>query len=136
MKLAPIDRAALERAVEICRAENALQRARIDDPLAMGEDWNTVARSCSYRLQLEALQLAPWQTPPTYADPDALHAPHSNGEREAAELLARLMRAGLSKYEPDPVAALMRAERKFGSATKTAPTGLSLPISGGPRNDS
>jgi len=42
----------------------------------------------------------------------ALREPFNDlrGAREAAELLQRLLRAGLSKYEPDPVAALERVE--------------------------
>ena len=33
------------------------------------------------------------------------------GDREAAELLQRMLDAGLSKYEPDPLAALDQAMR-------------------------
>lgn len=33
-----------------------------------------------------------------------------NRERESAELLKRMLHAGLSRYEPDPAAALARVE--------------------------
>jgi hypothetical protein len=33
------------------------------------------------------------------------------GRRAAAELLRRMLAAGLSRYEPDPIAALEAAER-------------------------
>ena len=112
MKLKPTDREALQRAIELVRRESALQRQRIDDRLASGESWDKVARGCAYQCQIEALGLAPWQLPPTYADPNALKEAYGHGEREAAELLQRLTRAGVSRYEPDPIAALAAAERK------------------------
>jgi hypothetical protein len=57
------------------------------------------------------LNLVPWQSPPC-------HASRRSGQpfgdpraaRESAELLKRLLDAGLSHYEPDPIAALARVE--------------------------
>lgn len=54
-----IDRAALEQAVELCRAESAASRQRIDDRLASGGDWFSVASSCAFHRQIVALNLLP-----------------------------------------------------------------------------
>jgi hypothetical protein len=106
-----IDREALERAVELVRAESDAQRERIDDRLAAGESWEQIAKSCAYSLQMDSLRLQPWESPPIYAD-----------AHEAVELVARLQNAGLSRYEPRPLQALERAERRFTRAGKPAPT--------------
>ncbi len=56
----------------------------------------------------------PWQTLPMYASLADLGKPFDDprGERESAELLRRLLDAGLSKYEPDPIGAIAEAERR------------------------
>jgi hypothetical protein len=66
--------------------------------------------------QTRALRLRPWQ-PLLYwfrsaADIEAgLAQPYGvDGERANAELVQRLLRCGLSRYEPDPINALERAE--------------------------
>jgi hypothetical protein len=42
-----------------------------------------------------------------------------HGRREAGEMLKRLLEAGLSRYEPDPVAAIARAEAAQRTAVKS-----------------
>jgi hypothetical protein len=58
--------------------------------------------------------LQPWQDPPCIASLDNLTKPHGDqrGERESAEWLRRLLDAGLSRFEPDPLAAIERVEAK------------------------
>ena len=74
-------------------------------------------KPCLLRLALPVpgLNLQAWQTPPMWVrDLDAaLREPFGGkrGDREAAELLQRMLDAGLSKYEPDPLAALDQAMR-------------------------
>jgi hypothetical protein len=70
-------------------------------------------------MQVQNLRLMPWQKPPCHASLNALAAPFGglHGERESAELLQRLIDANLSRYEPDPIAAL-GAEAK---PTKSGP---------------
>ena len=41
-----------------------------------------------------------------------------SGEREAGEVLKRLLDAGLSMYEPDPIAALARVKAEQRRAAK------------------
>jgi hypothetical protein len=97
MNLKPIDRNALERAIERCRPEDAVRRQQIDSRLAAGEDWTEIAKSCAHHCQLEALHCA-WQDPPMYADPGALREPYGDprAAREAAELLQQLSRRSVA----------------------------------------
>jgi hypothetical protein len=92
-----VDRDALRRALQLVRAESPGRAAQIADKLK-DEPWGQVAEFAAYCCQCDALELKPWQDPPMYAeirpDPDAL------------AMLVKLLGAGLSRYEPDPVAAL------------------------------
>jgi hypothetical protein len=98
-----VDREALQRALKLARAEpeycEQLERK------AAAECWEKAAQFASYCLQIDNLGLRPWMDPPCYAEvrPDA----------EALKILLKLLGAGLSRYEPDPIAAL--AEARVGS---------------------
>jgi len=109
-----VDKAALALAIEAVRKESPSQCQRIDDRLAAGEDWTDIGKSCAYHRQIVVLDLMPWQSPPCYADPGALREPFGDprAARESAELLQRLLRLGLSRFEPDPLAAIAEAEAK------------------------
>jgi hypothetical protein len=89
--MTPIDREALERAVQLC--------ARQIDAKLRDEPWEDVARFCAFSAQIESLHLQPWESTVVYADSPEAHA-----------LLRRLKAAGLSKFEPDPLRALQRVE--------------------------
>jgi hypothetical protein len=116
--LTAIDRDALERAIQLCRSESPRRAQQIDAQFSRGQSWAEIAKTCAFRLQLDALRCTPWQFPVCHYDADDLEwasrEPHDNpsGHRAAVELLQRLLAAGLSKYEPDPIAALERAEAK------------------------
>ena len=69
-----------------------------------------------YSCQVGALRLKPWESPPChvyYTAPDNRDG-MKQGLRDAraGDLADRLMAAGLSIYEPDPAAALARAEKR------------------------
>jgi hypothetical protein len=111
--LSRVDREALDRALRIARAESAEEAAHIDRLMA-ARGWQWAAESAVYHLQCKALRLRPWQPPPCWirdlegdlaAGDDGI-----SGRYRAALLTQRLLRAGLSRFEPDPVAALERAE--------------------------
>lgn len=55
----------------------------------------------------------PWQSPPCVASLADLGKPFDDprGARESAELLRRLIDAGLSRFELDPIDALAAAEQ-------------------------
>jgi hypothetical protein len=109
-----IDKAALTRAMAACRAQGAASARQLDAKLA-AEPWETVARFASYSAQIASLGLQPWQDPPAVINLDAaLRQPFGDarGAREAGEILRRLLDAGLSRYEPDPMRALAEVEAK------------------------
>jgi len=112
--LSAVDREALERALDMARQESPAQRDQIDRMLRE-DGWGRTAEFAAYCCQDHHLKLKPWEMPPCWVrgDPDAiLAAPAANhdyrGHRQATLLLKRLLAAGLSKYEPDPEAALKR----------------------------
>jgi hypothetical protein len=112
-RLSEVDREALERALVLYRQRDAACRQQVDD-LLKERDWFSVATLAAYGMQCERFKLRPWQSPPTEIDdPDAYEYVKGEdiyGRRAAARLLKRLLDAGLSRYEPDPIAALERAE--------------------------
>jgi hypothetical protein len=95
------DRDALDRAWEICvrtqnRGEQLPYIARIEGRRAA----RVFAAGCA---QHAALGLKPWETAPCHGEP--------GGDRPEDKLLDQLLAAGLSRYEPDPLAALERAKK-------------------------
>jgi hypothetical protein len=115
-RLSQADYEALARALELARSSSVEEAEHLADVEAR-EGWLGAAESAVFFLQTRALALKPWQ-PLLYwfrsaSDIEAgLRQPHGvNGERAAAELVQRLLKCGLSRYEPDPRNALRRAER-------------------------
>lgn len=115
-ELDPVDEAALTRAIEAMRA-NPATREQIEDMLAT-KPWREAAEFAAYSCQCDALRLRPWQSPPSWIDdlvgdinagPDGV-----GGQFAAARLLRRMLDAGLSRYEPDPLAGLKRAKARAG----------------------
>jgi hypothetical protein len=111
-ELSPIDHDAMARAIEIMRHRDQASAIQIADKLA-SEPWEEVGRFAAYGAQGDTLRLRPWQWPPCWiADIEAELAapPDQSGRQRAAELLQRMLAAGLSRFEPDPLAALEQAE--------------------------
>ena len=92
------DRDALRRAMSIARQE--IGRPEELDAKLKDEPWAEVAAFAAHVCQIRSLHLRPWEKPPTSTDVDDAGPP--------GELLRRTFAAGLSKYEPDPIAALDR----------------------------
>jgi hypothetical protein len=111
--LSAIDRAALTKAIEAIRAKGGGGRAQIESMLRGEHDcsWLETALFASYSAQMDALNLFPGTFPPCWiegqgdvaADPD---------NRATFRLLQRMEAANVSRYEPDPLAALRRAKAK------------------------
>jgi hypothetical protein len=106
MSLSPIDLVALARALDTARKTPA-EAKRIDGKLASGGDWFDLATGCAFRCQTVALNLQPWQSPPMYGD-----VIEPRVDQPAFDLLRKLLSLGLSRYEPDPVRAIERAEKR------------------------
>ena len=100
------DRAALKQCMEIAQRDpgRATQlRSKLEDEL-----WQRVAEFAAFCCQSELLNLEPWQLPPCNANED-----HDDpAQPDAVKLLRRMLAAGVSRYEPDPLAALRRSKSK------------------------
>jgi len=107
-----IDRDALERCIEVMRnsAEPA-DRLQIEDMLAK-DGWQKAADQAVCHCQMTSLRLRPWQQPPCWIHPRDIGSIIARGDDGvigdygAAKLLQKMLRNGLSRFEPDPVAAL------------------------------
>jgi hypothetical protein len=95
-----VDREALKRALVLARAESPGRARQIADKLKT-EPWQDVAEFAAYGCQIRNLGLKPWQDPPMYAE--------IRPDQDALAILVKLLGAGLSRFEPDPVAALALA---------------------------
>jgi len=97
----PLDRDALQRCMDIAMRDpdraDQLQ-TKLDD----GQSWHDVARLAASLVQSRALRLKPWEVPPSVASED---------DKDAHLLLQKMIKAGLSRYEPDPRAALLKKKR-------------------------
>jgi hypothetical protein len=102
----------MTRAIEMGRQRCKADREQLDEFLRE-RPWREVGEFAAYGCQCATLKLKPWQSPPCEVDPDWADdtGDDHHGRIAAARLLRRLLAAGLSRYEPDPVAALERAER-------------------------
>lgn len=78
------------------------------------EDEVEVAMFCSYHRQIDTLRLDASQDPPCEIDdPDAeLRQPNFRGNHDAARLLKRMLKLGISRYEPDPMTAIEQATKR------------------------
>jgi hypothetical protein len=116
-----VDRAAMKRAIEEVRQKGGEDLRQIEQKLR-DEPWEDVGQFAAYSCQDDNLQLEPWQVPPCWLRDDddvqaALSMPHDHsGRREAGELVQRLLAAGLSRFEPNPIRALAEVEATASSS--------------------
>ena|SRR6516164_9267204 len=106
--LSRVDRDALRRSLEIARAESKVEREHLAS-IEAREGWVSAAESASYHLQVKNLKLKPWHCPPCACFSDEVGLGYGRSRAEVL-LRRRMLGAGLSLYEPDPVAALERVE--------------------------
>jgi hypothetical protein len=112
--MAITDEEAWTLAIKMYRARGPRDAEHIDARLTRGV--KEAGKTASYSLQAANLRLPPWQTVPCYllGDVDAVLARGDDGIRgnyNAAVLLKRMQRYGISRWHPDPIAALREAER-------------------------
>jgi hypothetical protein len=110
-----VDRAALVLAIELTLQET--DQGRVQQVRSMLHDpdrsWDETAHFCSYHQQMNALNLHPWELPPLSIYPDDADYMKIRGRQvtpEAVTLLKRMLDAGISRYHPDPLAALAAVE--------------------------
>jgi hypothetical protein len=99
-KMTKIDKAALERALEIkLKHKDQAEGDQIRDMLAdRKRTWRETAEFAAYSCQIDALKLKPWEDPPCVCD--------GEGDEPGDRLLRKMIAAGVSQFEPDPMAAL------------------------------
>jgi hypothetical protein len=113
-RLSRVDREALTRAIVVARSESPDRAEQIDEKLKE-DPWLEVAEFAAYVAQNNTLHLKSQQIPPCwiddpYGDDDLARDLFGlGGTVEARALCRRLLEAGLSRYEPDPIAALEKA---------------------------
>jgi hypothetical protein len=100
------DRQALQLAMTQWCAEDKEFASKLKE-----ETWEKIAKDAAWHCQIRSLNLNPWESAPCEIhDPDNLtpgHNPHAAEEdRKAAQLLKRMLAKGISKWHPDPIAAL------------------------------
>ena len=101
-----VDREALRRAMRMAKASDPARKEQLESKL-QDEPWEEVALFAAYCCQCNTLHLKPWQPPPMWAEENRPRDDHPSAGKVAAwELRRRLLKAGLSQWEPDPVAAL------------------------------
>jgi hypothetical protein len=97
------DLSALQRCMEIASQEPS--RAEQLTSMLHDRPWGEVAEFAAYCVQGHSLNLKLWQDPPCCVAAEGVER-----DRAAQTLLRRMLRAGLSLYEPDPFAALGQAK--------------------------
>jgi hypothetical protein len=125
-KLSPVDKEAIGRAIAIMRASGPDRAEQIDQLLAE-DDWQGAADLAVYHCQRPLIAPRLWQRIPADIDPDQVDAilargEDKGGEYQAARLVRKLLRAGLSKYEPQPLQRLaeIKAQRQAASEPDAA----------------
>jgi hypothetical protein len=110
-RLSRADREAMARAIECRSREGGAAAAQIEEMLA-SEPWEEVGEFAAYACQVASLRLRPWQVPPCAVRVGDVDAPGDEHRAigAAAKLLRALLALGLSRFEPDPGAALELAE--------------------------
>jgi hypothetical protein len=108
------DREALELAMQVVmrdprRAEHIKGKLEGSHPNPRGgffcppEPWQKVAEFAASLCQSKALGLRPWENPPCHAHVDPM------GGDGSVKLLAKMEKAGISRWHPDPLRALEEA---------------------------
>jgi hypothetical protein len=120
MLLTKNDRDALQLAIKHCRAHDKASRAQINDMLK-DRPWIEVAEFASFSAQTDSLDAAPFEHLPCDLpdDYDPITDPEPiKGCREAYRLREQMADLGISRWHPDPVAAITvaKAKRKATSA--------------------
>jgi hypothetical protein len=110
--LTDADRQALILVIETARKHSRADQQQIDDKLSR-EPWLTVAVFAAHGCQDWSLRLKPWQCwPPCAVGVDDDDAPglEQRGIRSSAALLRRMLLLGISRWHPNPIAAIEASE--------------------------
>jgi hypothetical protein len=95
------DNEALDLAMKMAR-QGPDERSNQLDRMLQRRPWFEVARFAAAHCQCRALNLKPWQLPPVWVG--------VGEDPQADKLWERMQRAGISRYDPDPIRACEAAE--------------------------
>lgn len=101
------DRDALKACMDLAMREPSCAE-QLRDQLKDGLPWEEVSRFACDCVQSEALHLKPWEESPCVVDEDD----PEERDKQAQHLLRQMLAAGVSRYDPDPLAALEAAAVK------------------------
>jgi hypothetical protein len=106
------DRAAMQQAIDQVCARGGDDCVLVERKVA-SEGFEQAGETAAYRCQDRALRLRPWQPPPCWVEPRA-DGPDDGimGWRRGELLLLRMLELGISRYHPDPQAAIAAAEKE------------------------
>jgi hypothetical protein len=110
------DIAALELAMDGARAQG---RGKQLDEMLKNRSWHRVAKFAAYCCQRRALHLAPHETPPCHVERLNKLEPQ---ERKPAELQRRMLKHGVSRWHPYPMAAIATAKAAKAAQQQTTAT--------------
>lgn len=113
------DEAALELAIEQTLAEPDEGRVEQVKNMLATCTWFDVASFCSYHRQIQALRLACYDAPVCHIDDDEVEAfirpgPGHETDTELVKLYLQMREYGVSRYHPDPAAAVRAAKAAAG----------------------
>jgi hypothetical protein len=114
--LTAVDIEALERAFELGCRESAEYREHLES-IAAEQGWQFAAESASFHFQSKGLK--PWECPPSCTHDDVIDNVSYGHKKKEIALRLRLLKAGLSLFEPFPTEALKQAERKRRAARRS-----------------
>ena len=101
-----LDTAALTLAARQCCSRDERRLRQFEKLRAMGRSGQQLGKLASYIEQCRSLELRPWEVAPCWVmDPNN----PDKGERAAAKLVQRMLKAGVSQYHPNPRQALKAA---------------------------
>jgi len=107
MTLTKVDRYALQRAMDIAAADDPGRAEQLASKLK-DEPWEEVAKFAAYCVQGDNLCLQPWERVPMEIADTGPTRPEDRGARI---LLKKLLDAGLSRFEPDPICGARQVAR-------------------------
>jgi hypothetical protein len=89
-----------------------LDRAEQLNSMLKERPWIEVASFASYCVQGDVLRLKPWESPPCC----------SSGDEAAQKLLQKMLKAGVSEFGPNPLAALAAVAKRRRTKPRKRPT--------------
>jgi hypothetical protein len=124
-KFSDVDRDAFTRAIDtMLRSPESIYRKDFRRRLSeRKERWEDIGRHAASVCQCRALGLDPWEVAPCEAEPNQGDMPgYEHRHRAVASaLVGRLLAAGRSRFEPDPIGTLAEAEKSQGLGERTSP---------------